>query len=327
MQNRRSTLARLAAATLAATLSLASMGAAAQSFPNRPLRLIVPFPAGSASDSSARILAKAMGEELRQPIAVENRPGANGILGVELVKNAAGDPYTLLVTASTTHAANLSLYKKLPYDPVKDFVPLAKMGVTTFVLMVRPDFPANTVQEFLSHARAHSGKLSYGHGSAGMLASGALLSKMGEFSAQPVAYKGNPPAMMDLMGGVIDFSFVDVGNAAVQMKAEKLKGLGVTMLRRTVLAPQLPTLAESGLPGFEIVPWVGLFAPARIPEDARAALESAAVAALARADVKEQFVKVGLDPEPTNGEGLARTVEADIKLWARVLADAGVKPE
>ncbi|MGO4391811.1 Bug family tripartite tricarboxylate transporter substrate binding protein [Variovorax sp. M-6] len=327
MPTRRLTLAALGAVALAACAALGTAPAAAQAFPNRAMRLIVPFPAGSASDSAARILAKAMSEQLKQPITVENKPGANGILGVELVKNAAGDPYTLLVTASTTHAANLSLYKQLPYDPVKDFVPLAKMGVTAFVLMVRPNFPANTAQEFLSYARANTGKLSYGHGTAGMLASGALLSKMGQFSAQPVAYKGNPPAMMDLMGGVIDFSFVDVGNASVQMKAGKLKGLGITMVRRTVLAPDLPTLAEAGLPGFEIVPWVGLLAPARIPEDARAALESAAMNALARPDVKAQFVQVGLDPEPADGAGLARTIDADIRLWARVLADAGVKPE
>lgn len=327
MQSRRLTLATLGAVALAASAALCTAPAAAQAFPTRAMRMIVPFPAGSASDSAARILAKAMGDQLKQPIAVENKPGANGILGVDIVKNAAGDPYTLLVTASTTHAANLSLYKHLPYDPVKDFVPLAKMGVTAFVLMVRPDFPANSAQDFLGYARANTGKLSYGHGTAGMLASGALLAKMGQFSAQPVAYKGNPPAMMDLMGGVIDFSFVDVGNASIQMKAGKLKGLGITMVRRTVLAPDLPTLAESGLPGFEIVPWVGLLAPARIPEDARVTLEAAAMNALARPDVKAQFVQVGLDPEPANGAGLARTIDADIKLWARVLAEAGVKPE
>lgn len=327
MPNRRNTLTSIGAAALTAALCLGAASAQAQTFPNRPLRLIVPFPAGSASDTSARILAKAMGEQLKQTIAVENKPGANGILGVELVKNAAADPYTLLVTASTTHAANLSLYKHLPYDPVKDFVPLAKMGVTAFVLMVKPGFPANTTQEFLSYARANNGKLSYGHGSAGMLGSGALLAKMGQFSAQPIAYKGNPPAMTDLMAGVIDFSFVDVGNASVQMKAGKLKGLGVTMLRRTALAPELPTLAEAGLSDFEIMPWVGLLAPARIPEEARLKLEAAALTSLALPDVKAALIRAGLDPDPTDGAGLARTIEKDIKLWARVLTDAGVKPE
>lgn len=317
----------------AISVSLASGGAlsqpaSAQAFPTKPLRLVVPFPAGSASDSAARILAKAMGEELKQPIVVENKPGANGIVGVEQVKLAAGDPYTLLVTASTTHAANLSLYKKLPYDPIKDFTPLAKMGVVAFVLMVRPDFPANNMQEFLAHARASSGKLNYAHGTAGMLASASLLAKMGGFSATAIAYKGNPPALIDLMGGVVDFSFVDVGNAVVQMKSGKLKGLGVTMLRRTVLAPDLPTIAEAGsMPGFEIVPWVGLLAPANIAKEARDVLMSAAMNALNRSDVKAQLTTAGLDPEPLDGEGLARTIDVDIKLWARILSEAGVQPE
>jgi tripartite-type tricarboxylate transporter receptor subunit TctC len=292
------------------------------------LRLVVPFPAGSASDSAARILAKAMGEQLKQPIVVENKPGANGILGVEQVKLAAADPYVLLVTASTTHAANLSLYKQLPYDPIKDFTPLAKIGVTAFVLMVRPEFPASTVQEFLAHARGQAGKLNFAHGSAGMLASASLLAKMGGFSATPIAYKGNPPALVDLLAGVVDFSFVDVGNAVPQMKGGKLKGLGVTMLRRTVLAPDLPTIAEAGgMPGFEIVPWVGLLGPANIPKDARDALMSAAMNGLNRADVQAQLAAIGLDPEPLDADGLARTIDADIKLWARVLREAGVQPE
>lgn len=300
----------------------------AQAFPTKPLRLVVPFPAGSASDSAARILAKAMGEELKQPIVVENKPGANGIVGVEQVKLAAGDPYVLLVTASTTHAANLSLYKQLPYDPIKDFTPLAKIGVTAFVLMVRPDFPANNVQEFLTYARRQDGKLNYAHGTAGMLASASLMAKMGNFSAQAIAYKGNPPALIDLMGGVVDFSFVDVGNAVVQMKSGKLKGLGVTMLRRTVLAPDLPTIAEAGnMPGFEIVPWVGLLAPANIAKEARDTLMSAAMNALNRSDVKAQLTTAGLDPEPLDGAGLARTIDTDIKLWARILTEAGVQPE
>lgn len=317
---------RLGVCLLAACL-LHPAYAQADTFPNKPLRLIVPFPAGSASDSAARILAKAMGEDLRQPVMVDNKPGASGILGVEAVKNAAGDPYTLLVTASTTHAANLSLFKKLPYDPVKDFTPLAKMGVTAFVLSVRPDFPAKTTQEFLTYARGRSGKLNYGFGTAGQQASGALLTKLGNFQATPVRYKGGPPTMTDLLAGVIDFAFVDIGNATVQMKAGKLKGLGITMSRRTVLEPDLPTLEEGGLAGFEIVPWVGLLAPAGLPPEATRKLEAAAVKSLRNKDIQAQLIRIGLDPEPTDGKGLADTITADIKLWARVLKDAGVEPE
>lgn len=323
MFNRRALIATAAMVTGAA----ATRTAVAQEFPTRPLRLVVPFPAGSASDGAARILAMAMGEQLRQPIVVENKPGASGILGVENVKNALGDPYVLLVTASTTHAANLSLFKHLPYDPVKDFTPLAKIGVTAFVLMVRPEFPAKDLNQFLAYARAHTGKLSYGYGSAGMQASGALLCQLGRFEAQAVPYKGNPPAMADLMAGVIDFSFVDVGNAAAQIKGGKLRPLALTMARRSALVPDVPTMAEAGLAGVEIVPWVGLLGPAQIPATAKATLEAAAIAAMKRPEVKANLVRVGFDPEPTDGAGLASTIDADIKLWAKVLRDAGVKPE
>lgn len=325
---RRGAVSFFGAVMLAALASALPQHAGAQVFPTKPLRLNVPFPAGSATDSASRILAKAMSEELKQPIVVENKPGANGILGVEQVKLAAGDSYTLLAATSTTHAANPSLYKQLPYDPVKDFTPIAKIGATAFVLMVRPDFPANNVQEFLAHARANSGKLNFAHGSAGALASASVLAKMAGFSAQAIAYKGNPPALVDLMGGVVDFAFVDVGNAVVQMKGGKLKGLGVTMPRRTVLAPDLPTIAEAGgMPGFEIVPWIGLAAPANIAKGDRDVLIGAAMNALKRPDVREQLIVAGLDPEPQDGAQLARAIDADIKVWAKMLAEAGVQPE
>ena len=321
-----SLLRRLACALLVAG-ALAPL-AAAQNFPSRPMRMIAPFPAGSATDMVARLMARNMGEILGQPIAVENRAGANGIGGVEHVKQAAGDPHVLLLAAATTHAANPYLYRKLPYDPVKDFTPLAKIGLTAFVLMVRNEFPARTMQEFLAHARANNGKLSYAHGSAGMLASSALLTKLGRFDAQPIAYKGNPPALADLLAGVIDFSFVDLGNAVAQLKGGKLKALGVTMARRTVLVPDLPTVAEAAnMPGFEVVPWVGLLAPAGIPRAARDALNAAAATVVNRADFKAQLVSIGLDPDPQDGDGFGRTIEADIKVWARLLADAGIKPE
>ena len=226
---RRSLFVAAAAALLAAATP---PPAVAQAFPGKPLKFVVPFSAGSATDNLARILAQAMGEQLGQSIAVENRPGANGILGAEAVKASAADGYTMLVTTNTTQAANVSLYKKLSYDPVKDFTPIGKIGVTGFILMVRPDFPAGTMQEFLAYARANPGKLSFGHGSAGSLVSGALVASMGGLQVTPVAYKGIPPALTDLIGGSIQFAFADVGNAVAQMNGGKLKGLGVTTSRR-----------------------------------------------------------------------------------------------
>ncbi len=299
----------------------------AQPFPSKPLKFVVPFPAGSATDNVARIVAQAMGDALGQVIAVENKPGANGILGAEQVKAAAADGHTLLVTTNTTQAANVSLYKKLSYDPVKDFTPIGKIGVTGFVLMVRPDFPAANLKEFLAYARANPGKLSFGHGSAGSLVSGALLNKMGGVTAAAVAYKGIPPALTDLIGGSLEYAFADVGNAAAQIKGGKLKGLGVTTPRRASRAPDVPTIAEAGLPGYEVVAWFGLMAPAHLPADVQKKLSDTLLAVLAKAEVKDKIAGAGVDPDPQDSATLARTIDTEIKRWAQWVKDAGITPE
>ena len=308
---------------IAALVLGAVPGAQAQPFPYKPLRIVVPFPPGSGSDSAARIMAQAMPEFLKQPVVVENRAGASGIVGTEYVKRSAGDPYTLVLAASTTHAANVSLFKSLPYDPVKDFTPIAKIGSVAFVLMVRPEFPASNVKEFVAYAKANPGKLSFGHGTAGMLAAATLFSKTAGFNAQAIPYKGNPPALADL----IQFSFVDMGAANAQVKGGKLKALAVTMNRRSSLAPDIPTFAEAGIPGVEVVAWIGMLAPAGIPPDAKQKLIAAAMAALETQDVKTRLMAAGLDVDAADGDGLARTIDADIKHWARMLKDAGVQPE
>lgn len=318
--------ALLAIAACCAAL-LAAPEARAQAFPSKGLRFIVPFPAGSATDNTARIVAQAISEELKQPVAVENKPGANGILGAETVKQAAGDPYTLLVTTNTTQAANLSLYKKLSYDPVKDFTPIAKIGITGFMLMVRPDFPGSTLKDFIAYAKANPDKASYGWGSSGSRVSGALLAQMGGFKAQDVAYKGIPPALTDLIGGSIQYAFADIGNAVAQIKGGKLKGIAVTPTKRASRAPDVPTISEAGLPGYEVVAWFGLVAPAGIPADAQQKLTAASLAALGRADVKERLANSGVDPEPMDNVGLARAIEVEIKRWAQWVKDAGITPE
>ncbi len=323
-------LRRAASAIVLAGAALVLTGltpAIAQGFPNKPLKFVVPFPAGSATDNAARIVAQALSEELKQPIAVENKPGANGILGAEAVKQAAGDPYTILVTTNTTQAANVSLYKKLSYDPVKDFTPIAKLGITGFILMVQPDFPAKDLKEFIAHAKANPNKLSYGHGSAGSLVSGALLIQMAGLQAQGVAYKGIPPALTDLLGGTIQFAFADVGNAVSQIKGGKLKGLGVTTSKRASRAPEVPTIAEAGVPDYEVVAWFGLMAPANIPKDAQQTLTKATLTVLAKPEVKEKLALAGIDIEPQDSETLAKTIDAEIKRWAKWVKDANITPE
>jgi tripartite-type tricarboxylate transporter receptor subunit TctC len=312
------------AAVCLAVMVLGASPVHAQVFPNKPLRFVVPFPAGSATDNAARIVAQALSEELKQPIAVDNKPGANGILGAEAVKQAAGDPYTLLVT---TQAANLSLYKKLNYDPVKDFTPIAKIGITGFMLMVQPSFPANNLKEFIAYAKANPGKLSYGHGSAGSLVAGALLTQMAGIQAQGVAYKGIPPALTDLIGGTLQFAFADIGNAVAQTKGGKLKGLAVTPSKRAGRAQDVPTIAEAGVPGYEVVAWFGLMAPANIPKEAQQTLTKATLAVVNRPDVQEKLAGAGIDIDAQDNEALARTIDAEIKRWAKWVKDANITPE
>ncbi len=296
-------------------------------FPNKSLKFVVPFPAGSATDTAARVMAQAMSAELGQTIAVENKPGANGILGAEQVKVSANDGYTLLVTTNTTQAANVSLYKKLSYDPVKDFTPIAKIGVTGFILMVQPNFPANNIREFIAYAKANPGKLAYGQGSSGSHVSGALFAAMSGIEVTQVAYKGIPPALTDLMGGSLQFAFADVGNAVTQMNGGKLKGLGVTLSKRASRAPNVPTIAEAGVPGYDLAAWFGLMAPANIPREAQQRLTAAALASLNKADVRERLAAAGIDPDPLDNQALARLIDAEIKAWAKYVSAAGIIAE
>jgi tripartite-type tricarboxylate transporter receptor subunit TctC len=217
-----------AGVALAAFSALGITAAHAQTYPSKPIKFVVPFSAGSATDNVGRILAQAMGEAMGQTITVENKAGANGILGAEVVKAAPADGYTFLVTTSTTQAANVHLYRKLPYDPVKDFTPIGKIGETGFILMVTTDFPAKDMKEFVSYAKANPGKLAFGHGSSGSLVSAAMLTELAGLQTVNVPYKSIPPALTDLLGGQIQFAFADTGNAVSQMNGGRMRGLGVT---------------------------------------------------------------------------------------------------
>ena len=323
MKRRTFVAAPAAAALLAGVPGLAG----AQAFPSKPLKFVVPFPAGSATDNVARIVAQAMAEQLGQPIAVDNKPGASGILGAEQVKAAAADGHTLLVTTNTTQAANLSLFRKLPYDPVKDFTPIGKIGVTGFILMVRPDFPAVNLREFIAWGKANPGKLAWGHGSAGSRVSGALLVQMAGIDAQDVAYKGIPPALTDLVGGSLQFAFADVGNAVSQINGGKLRGLGVTTKRRAGRAPNVPTIAEAGVPGYEVEAWFGLMAPANLPAGVQPKLTAALLAVLAKPEVRERIAGAGVDVDAQDSAALAKTIDVEIRRWAGWVKDAGIQPE
>jgi tripartite-type tricarboxylate transporter receptor subunit TctC len=298
----------------------------AQTYPSKPVKLIVPFPAGSATDHVARLAGSQLQEALGQPFVVENKAGAQGAIAAAEVAKAAPDGYTLMVTTNTPHAANVSLFKKLQYDPVKDFAPITRFGTTSFMLMVKPDFPAKDLKEFLSHVRRQPGKLSAGYGSAGSQVSLAMLKQLGKLDDVEVPYKGIPQAITDTMGGSLNFTFVDLANALAQAKGGKLRGLGVTSLQRTSLAPGLPAIAEE-LPGYEIIAWFGLVAPAKTPEPVVQRLNEVLMKALARPDVKDQFGAIGADVQPMNPAEFGKFIQAEVAKWAKLVKLAGIQPE
>jgi tripartite-type tricarboxylate transporter receptor subunit TctC len=304
----------------------ASFAVQGQTYPSKPVKLIVPFPAGSATDHVARLVGSQLQEALGQPMVVENKAGAQGAIAAAEVAKAAPDGYTLMVTTNTPQAANVSLFKKLQYDPVKDFAPITRFGTTSFVLMVKPDFPAKNLKEFIAHVRKQPGKLSAGYGSAGSQVSLAMLKQLGKLDVVEVPYKGIPQAITDTMGGSLHFTFVDLANALAQAKGGKLRGLAVTSAKKSSLAPDLPAIAEE-LPGYEIIAWFGLVAPAKTPEPVVQRLNDVLMKALARPDVKEKFGTIGADVQPMNPAEFGKFIQAEVANWAKLVKLAGIQPE
>ena len=298
----------------------------AQEYPNKPIKFIVPFSAGSATDNLGRILAQSMGEVMGQPITVENKAGANGILGTEYVKSAPADGYTFLVTTSTTQAANVHLYRKLAYDPVKDFTPIGKIGETGFILMVNNEFPAKDMKEFLAFAKANPGKLAFGHGSSGSLVSAAMLTELAGLQTVNVPYKSIPPALTDLLGNQIQFAFADTGNAVSQMNGGRMRGLGVTTRKRASKAPQVPPIGET-VKDYNVSAWFGLMAPANLPAHIQKKATATLMAVLAKPDVRDKIQGAGVDLDPEDANTFAKTIDAEIKKWGGWVKSAGIKPE
>jgi tripartite-type tricarboxylate transporter receptor subunit TctC len=297
-----------------------------ETYPARAVKLVVPFPAGSATDQVARLIGAELQQALGQPFVVENKAGAQGSIAAAEVAKAPPDGYTLMTTTNTPQAANVSLFKKLNYDPVKDFAPIVRLGTTSFMLMVRPDFPARTLKDFLNDVRAQPGKLSAGYGSSGSQVSLALLKAMGKLDVVEVPYKGIPQAITDTMGGSLAFTFVDLGNALAQAKGGKLRGLAVTSAKRTPLARDTPALAEE-LPGYELIAWFGLVAPAKTPADVVRRLYDASAKTLTKAEVKGKFATIGVDVAPMDPAQFGGFIQSEIAHWAKLAKLANIQPE
>ena len=298
----------------------------AQNYPSKPVKLVVPFPAGSATDQIARVIGSELQGAFGQPFVVDNKPGAQGTIAAESVARSAPDGYTLMVTTNTPQAAAPSLFKQLRYDPVKDFAPVARLGTISFMLMVAPEFPAKTFREFLAHASANPGRLSAGYGSAGSQVSQAMLRSMGRIDFVDVPYKGLPQAITDVMGGAISFTFADLANALAQQKGGKLRGLAVTSEKRSPLAPEVPAIGEE-LKGYELIAWFALMAPAGTPPEIVTRLHGATAATLKKPDTAARFATLGTDVGLMDPAQLADFIKSEIAKWGRMAKEAGIQPQ
>jgi tripartite-type tricarboxylate transporter receptor subunit TctC len=317
---------RIAIAVVCAVLALAP-GVSAQPYPAKPIRFIAPFPPGGSADTIGRLLAEALAKRLGQPVLVENRPGAGGNIGVDLVAKSAPDGYTIGIGAAGALAINQHLMGKLPYDPLRDLAPVAKLADIPIVLAAANSTPAGSVGEVIAAAKAKPGVLSFasaGNGTA-MHLSGELFKLMAGVDIAHIPYKGSAPATADLVAGQVPLAFVDLSSALPQIRAGRIKGLAVASGKRTMTAPDLPTIAESGVPGYDAVGWFGVIAPAGTPRETVARLNTEVVRIMAQPEVRERALAVGAEPATTTPEDFAAFIAAEIPKWERVVKASGAK--
>lgn len=312
-------------AILAVLVGSGTVSAHAAGYPEKPISIVVPFSAGSATDKLARLIGEGLSKRMGQPVVVENKAGASGFLGSTQVARAAADGYTLLVTANTTQAGNPALFRKLPYDPVKDFAPLSKLGTTPLAMVIHPSIPADSVEQFIDYARRHPGKLFFGSGSTSARVAGEMLKTAARIDIANVQYKGNPEAITDLTGGHIQFMIADAVTTLPLAQTGKVKALAVSTRQPTALAPGLPTIEQSGkLPGFEIVGWFAAFAPAGTPADITAQLTAGIHAVLAEPSVRAKLLAAGIEAETSTPDELRRFQAVETAKWKALVTQAGI---
>jgi len=317
----------LAAACLAVTALGAHAQAPVTTYPTKPVKLVVPFPPGGSLDIAGRLIAQKLGEAWGQSVVVENKPGAGGNIGADFVAKSPPDGYTILLGALSTHAVNPSLYKSMPYDAAKDFAPITLIAITPNVLVVNSSLPVNSAREFIAYAKANPGKLAFGsgsNGSAGHLA-GELFKVETGTDAVHVPFKGGAPATQALLAGDTQFMFDNLANAMSQVKAGKIKALAVTTAQRSGLVPDLPTMSEAGLPGFDISTWYGLFAPAGTPTPIVAKWNADVTKVLNSADVRAKLVADGAEPSPNTPEQFSQFIARELAKYARIVKASGAK--
>ncbi|MCC6193141.1 MAG: tripartite tricarboxylate transporter substrate binding protein [Burkholderiales bacterium] len=299
-----------------------------QQYPNHPVKIVVPFAAGSATDIMARILADELRATFGQPFVVENKPGASAQIGAELVAQSPPDGYTLFVTTNTSHSANPFLFKKLNYDPVKDFTPIANVMLIPVIIVVDPKLPIKTLQDLVAYTKANPGKVSFGYGNSIGQVVGASFAKRTGLDVITVPYKSSPQALTDVMGGQLTYSVTDMAAGKSAVQSGKARALGVSSLKRSPIMPELPAMSETpGLDGFEVIAWVAMFAPAKTPKDIVDKLNAVVRTALAKPEVREKIASFAADPAPGSPEDLAKFVNEQLASWGRSIKEAGIQPE
>ncbi|WP_454767147.1 Bug family tripartite tricarboxylate transporter substrate binding protein [Cupriavidus campinensis] len=307
----------------------ATPAAAQGGYPSKSIQFVIPFPPGGSTDVIGRIVGQKLGERLGQTVVVDNRPGAGTIVGASYVAKAAPDGYTLLVTSGTTFTVNPAIYKKLPYDPIKSFEPVAQMGVTGLILLANRDAPVNNLKEFVAAAKAAPGKYSYGSFGTGTTAhfAGEALQTLTGTKLLHVPYKGSAPAMTDLIGGQIPFSMDTVTAAIPQVKAGKIKAIAVTTAKRSALLPDVPTVAESGFPGMDAATWLAVVAPAGIPADVRAKLEKTLAEVAADPATRQKLIDNGFEPAFATGAQVAAKIVKEAPQMRNIARAANIQAD
>ncbi|MFT3778482.1 MAG: tripartite tricarboxylate transporter substrate binding protein [Ottowia sp.] len=311
----------------AAALALVAPAAQAQDYPSKPITIVVPFAAGSGTDQSARIYGQAVSEVLKVPVIVDNKGGASGFIAAQQVAKAPPDGYTIFMTTNTTQVANPFLFKKVPYDPVKDFTPIALLAKGQMLLLVRPDSPHKTLADLLAAAKKSPGKLNFGSGSSSSQVAGELLKQMAHVDITNVPYKSNPQAITDLIGGQFEFMFADAPTAVPQVQGGKLRALAASGAKRLAATPDVPTVAEAGVKGYDMSFWFAVYGPANLPAGVVKRLNDAFGKASETPEVKAFQAKTSGEVAFGTPEALAQFQAADMKKWEQVIRAAGIEPQ
>ena len=313
---------------LVAGLVLGALCAVAHAqYPNKPIKIIVPFPAGSATDTISRILGNAVSNAMGQAVLVENKAGADGAIAAAEVAKAAPDGYTLLMATNSPMSAVPALKKVPPYDPVADFTPITDIGRYTFFIVVHPSVPAKTLSEFIAYAKANPGKINYATGNTTGIVSTAFFSSQAGIQMVQVPYRGEPQAIVDLVGGRVQLLFASSSTSVPQVRDGKLRALVTTLAKRSRLLPEVPTIAEAGMPQFSVTSWAGLFGPAKMPRDVVERINKEFGAAMARSDVQALMEKQAFVLTPSSPERLGAFVKEQMESYRNILRAAGVQPE